>query len=499
MSKFRFLCVVWIGVVIVVCSPPQDTACSTVDDCIAEQLCKDGVCIDVECKMNSDCGAGKRCYVGECKEKFVTGCSPSGKKECKDSSTARECQVGGAWKETNCASDEECSSGVCKKKSATGCQPVGKKECLNSSTARECQAGGAWKDTNCASDEECRSGACEKKSATGCQPVGKKECLNSSTARECQAGGAWKDTNCASDQECESGVCKKTQTCTNKCTENKKQCVGDKIQICQKLASGCTEWGASANCPPKQICRNDVCVAACQDKCPRDGLRECVGSSGFRVCSRNVQGCLEWKSQTCSAGQSCVNGSCGVVKKQEGQACRLDSDCISGLVCAGWEGSKICTRNCSRSADCPRGRACYERESGGKVCATAKIPPFDAKCEVTAVKANIGGNGTWGGGLDGAPDPFVKITGTSKGSWQTRTKDGQYQPSWNETSNMGYSYDDIKKMVVTLVDEDSASDDDIAKWSGRWQMTSPSRASHYLTATPAGVSVSLDILVICSF
>jgi len=339
---------------------------------------------------------------------------------------------------------------------------------------------------------------CAPPASTSCDTVD--DCVDDQICDdgECTDPECRINSDCSSGKACRENRCVSGPSCKDECTLNQKRCSGAQIQTCQKLSSGCTAWGASENCPSMQECRNGSCVSACTSNCPSEGKRECLNSASYRICQKTSKGCLMWSSsRSCAAGQSCSGGSCATVKTQEGQPCKYDSDCVTGLICSGWPESVICTRNCSRSADCPSGRACYKREGGGQVCAAAKMPPIDAKCKVVAKNAVVdGADDSWAGWGEGAPDAFVRVEVPGKTTWESKYEDENWKPSWYEQTTESYTYSEILSMTVSLMDYDSATGNDVmGTWSGRWTMTSAKSQQFTLP----GTKLTLYISVNCSF
>lgn len=56
----------------------------------------------------------------------------------------------------------------------------------------------------------------------------------------------------------------------------------------------------------------------CNDECPSETSRQCVGNSAFQTCGRNFDddGCLEWgptPPNSCNPGEQCISGSCAAL------------------------------------------------------------------------------------------------------------------------------------------------------------------------------------------
>ncbi len=372
------------------------------------------------------------------------------------------------------------------------------KSCLDG--ACQNNPSGCTKNTDCQNNQICLDGACQNSIPSGCTK--NTDCANNQTCINgaCQnnPSGCTKNTDCGNNQTCVNGACQNNPTCQNECSENQKRCSGNGFQVCRKLSSGCTQWGAAENCPPKQACQNGSCVTICRDTCSSVGASSCVGNSGFKVCSVGTMGCLEWgATQNCGGGQSCNNGSCAVVKSQEGEACVATADCSSGLVCsADVNKQSRCRRFCSRSTDCTAGQACYETQGGSKICfpTSGVFPPFDAKCGVLVKNAQITG-GSWDP-LGGAPDPLVQIDFANGKMFRTQYISDSFSPTWNESSASDFSYKDIYGMIVSMRDSDFDGDQVMVAWDavgGRWNMTQPRSQDFRLTTTDNSIILTVQV------
>lgn len=83
---------------------------------------------------------------------------------------------------------------------------------------------------------------------------------------ENDAGNAWQTSPCAGTQFCNGGAC--MDTCQNACTEGAKRCASEKkAQVCQKTASGCTDWVETSTCSATQHCNAGSCEFYCGDDC----------------------------------------------------------------------------------------------------------------------------------------------------------------------------------------------------------------------------------------
>jgi Cys-rich repeat protein len=74
----------------------------------------------------------------------------------------------------------------------------------------------------------------------------------------------------------------------------------------------------------------------CTDECI-SGAKECISTNAFRTCADyNLNGCTEWQSASCSAGEICdpATAECAATVPSPPEAeCIADSDCSSGEKC----------------------------------------------------------------------------------------------------------------------------------------------------------------------
>ncbi|MEW5740674.1 MAG: hypothetical protein AB1938_17230 [Myxococcota bacterium] len=263
----------------------------------------------------------------------------------------------------DCPAGQRCAEGSCHSMSAcaAGC-PAGTRcageECLPQSCGSQA----------CAADQVCQGGSCVDVGCVGVNcPLGTAcadgVCLSTSCGAEACAsgrvcvGGACIETSCvgvvcAQGQTCAAGVC-----VAARCDDGQKN--GDESDVdcggsCPKCPNGAVCDGLANNCA-SNACDAGVCVPA--------------------------PACTDQVTNGDETDEDC-GGSCP--KCRVGQACRLPSDCLSGLCNGVCQAPVSCTdgqKNGDESATdcggscpgCPAGLPCTAPSdcAGGLTCGTA--------------------------------------------------------------------------------------------------------------------------------
>lgn len=328
------------------CSPtPEKRACSSVADCIGEEICAEGFCKEqVKCSSAADCLGTEQCIQGICTQETT-----SKETDSRDGSVAPERKIkpdthqSGCTKNSECTAPKVCQQGQCVK-------PI----------SPECQ-----KDGDCKSGEQCSQGKCIPKSAPGCKV----------------------DTDCKTGQVCTQKRC---VPCQSACKVGAKQCSGKGFVSCVSVR-GCGTWGTQVQaCGAGTSCKAGACVSGCStDSDCKDG----------KVCHKGE--CTKWcfANSECSTGYRCIDQKCAVSCTSNTQCmhpygftceagqckktfipCSSSSQCPGGYLCGP---QKRCTNRCSSSFDCKK---LYYCDSGAckvsKTCsgATAHTCPYGLAC-----------------------------------------------------------------------------------------------------------------------
>jgi len=137
-------------------------------------------------------------------------------------------------------------------------------------------------------------------------------------------------------------------------------------------------------CGAGERCLNETCVPACPIAPCKEGERKCISegtpsSSGYQVCEKNAQGCLEWssKSTRCGTNERCERGQCQPFTCPE-------PVCQEGeLRCLDKEHFRICGRDNNKcivwlkeKKSCEKGKRCFH---GQKKCLVCQ-PKISRKC-----------------------------------------------------------------------------------------------------------------------
>ncbi len=139
--------------------------------------------------------------------------------------------------------------------------------------------------------------------------------------------------------------------CTDLCTPGARECVGEKVRLCQLSQNGCTEWLPPEPCPKeKPFCSKGICDVSCVDECQANE-RQCR-DGGYVSCGHfDKDPCLDWS---------------GIVACHKGEHCRsTDGQCVPDC------GDESCsckageTQICSDVGECKDGiRRCKDGQLG---------------------------------------------------------------------------------------------------------------------------------------
>lgn len=297
----------------------------------SESLCP--VWAVLPCRTGQRCAAQNGVYTCTSTQPTPEECkkNPFGQKRCVGSDVYwfDACgQKRSFW--MRCSAQTQCTTGECRNKSGgTECQP----------SKTTCQEG-----------------------SQRCQGAGFQVCVLDAQ-KKCTKWGSIQ--TCSTGEQCQQGMCKKdTRTCTDQCSVGATQCSGASIQYCIVGPQKCRIWSGATKCPSKEVCRSNRCQAegTCQDLC-QDGQKRCKGSR-VQTCQRMSSGCLDWGPELpCPATLQCHNGICS-----SGQGCKDEctegtkrcsgehvQTCVKETTCTKWKTASTCSTNqtCSVSSGQP--------------------------------------------------------------------------------------------------------------------------------------------------
>ena len=299
-------------------------------DCSATcQVCSGtGVCEDQAARQACGTGAGLCFGVNQCL--LPEGQACSGDEQCGDGNCEQRLGGQGAAERICCLDDcgntgQQCNptTGRCEVPTlaaGTACGAAGQLQCGAGLECKECLGGG----------RQCTpSGAC----CGGCLPG--YDCING----EC---GCPTGSNGVAQIDCGNGQCVLNRL--NACCTSQPECAAN-VPVCDGQAGLCRQCLQAADCPPGptgtfRACTNFTCTYACSTQegfktCP-DGSclpnNQCCGG-----CTAPCTECVNGSCQSeCSNGQTCGGGgTCQFLEVGAGQACSVDDNCPTGLVCRG--------------------------------------------------------------------------------------------------------------------------------------------------------------------
>ena len=343
--------------------------------CTASSQCKSGFCADGVC-CESDCaGLCRFCALpsslGRC---VLVGANvPDPRTAIGVADPARSCRDQGAG---SCATNGRCDGqGACDR------YP-------NGTTCREQTCNPATNEWT--ADGVCLNGACAVPDSRPCTPF---NCTGNRCGSSCAANNECSDQNvcvagscgkqaigslCAHDGDCASNFCAQGICCNSRCDGSCQACnVPGMLGTCSAVPDGwqdptgtckdqgaascgndgacngagaCRKYGAGIICAP-QRCSGDV--KTLPSTC--DGGGNCVAGASAAcapfTCASDGANCNtacvgEGPSPMCQAPTKCMGGKCGQASR--GQSCLDNSDCQSGLSCAG---GVCCDRPCGGTCE----------------------------------------------------------------------------------------------------------------------------------------------------
>ena len=381
------------------CAQQGATRCdgNAVQTCEAQDGCllwSDAVgCVDGESCSNGQCSSA---CTPECSQTGVRHCADANSVEiCGQFDTDTCLDWGGA---TACPDSAPiCSNGLCAAACSPECSVAGAKRCAGNSVE---QCGDLDGDgclnwvviKSCPSTETCSSGVCADRCSDECSVVGERNCAgdgymicDNHDTDTCLDWGSV--MACPSGSSCSNGYC--TQDCTEECTSvGETSCQGDAVRSCGQFDSdSCLEWGTAVACDDGQTCSNGQCAGTCQNECDQANVNRCAGD-GTQTCGNyDSDPCLEWSGiSPCNDGSSCSGGLCTT---------GCTDDCAEGdRECVGTSGYRVCGTNFDSDAcwDWGPGVACASGETCNPNTTQCESGCVDACSTSTPLTCNDGIN-----------------------------------------------------------------------------------------------------------
>ncbi|MCG3175039.1 MAG: hypothetical protein GMKNLPBB_03373 [Myxococcota bacterium] len=249
---------------------------------------------------NDLCPAGEFCVSGECR------------KDCKPNCEGKTCGSNGCGGSCGqCPAGQGCDrDGRCQIKNCLDTCREGVVECQSRVEYRVCDNFNNdvcfefGPTTQCPQGMICEFGRCAKDT-----------CVPKCDGRQCGDNGCGGSCgSCAAGKSCINGQC--LEDCQPECVVGTKKCEGRSKVTCEAFngRQDCGKWGAPQVCLFGQACLSGECRPSnCRNDCTVEGQTVCqTGENKVRKCAVNLQGCLEWQTTNCPAGEICINNACGV-------------------------------------------------------------------------------------------------------------------------------------------------------------------------------------------
>lgn len=310
----------------------SDTGPLMCSGCGADQVCVQGVCMDIP----DMCPCPLETYCNLSMNKCVVGCTKDAECDkgriCDD--VKRECFDG-------CREDADCE---------------GAGEICDAMTCRL----GCYADADCPLEQLCDEGA--KSCYDGCESL-----ANCGPGKICKAGTC--QVGCLDSSWCGVGEICKNDQCVVGCATSD-ECGAGKACLDNKCVDGCKE---SAECPVGQYCADTKCVAGCGapggSKADADDLRCPIGKACFATgCDGGGNNCAKFDcsdacDDSCHATANepyvCYANAADTVAYCMLE-CNSDFDCSAGQVCAPHaypadnpnNEIMLCRDPCSTNAQC---------------------------------------------------------------------------------------------------------------------------------------------------
>lgn len=272
---------------------PVDGGAPRVEDCDPNQVCADGVCVDITCEADTP---------PRCEGDIAITCDPDTGEVAEVCTSACESPAG-------CT----CTDGACV---ARTCIP-GERRCAPENTVEQCDPDGfGWTVVpGCAADQVCSAGRCETVPCTD----GEAYCVGD-TLVSCAAGGTLSLTTCADEgqwcnasgdaADCVDAIC---DAGTSVCRDDQWRAV---------CAPNGSRWTVQP-CEEGNVCIGGVCGTP-PEECTLESssMSHCVSETTRRSCSRGA-----WYETPCPGSESCVLGWC---ERTTGPRWQDEMTCIDG-------------------------------------------------------------------------------------------------------------------------------------------------------------------------
>jgi hypothetical protein len=320
------------------CKQGDGTGCMLASQC-ASNNCVDGYCCETTCtQLCKACnvpGALGDCAVVPAGVQDPPNCD--GALACDGSSGGNSCNKAANGTPCPYPNGASCASGICSVDNV----------CCTAACTGQCQScvlpGSVGTCTNVPAGQD--EGTC----------IGTSSCDG--------MGGCKKDDGqpCGVGSECSSGICTDGVCCDSVCSETCAACNvagsagtcsyvlfgGDDVPACMG-ASSCDGFGTckkdnGLSCAVNAECLNGFCVDGyCCDGTCTGTCKACNVAGSLGTCS-NVSSGLD-DVPTCSGTSSC-DGS-GLCKKETGQTCSVNGDCLTGFCADGYCCNAACSGTC---------------------------------------------------------------------------------------------------------------------------------------------------------
>jgi hypothetical protein len=270
------------------------------------------------------------------------------------------------------------------------CAPEGLQTC----EGREDGCGAFAPPVACVPGQRCVDNACRADCASDCTPS-ERRCGSVYEVAVCEVRQGCPTLigieSCGNGTVCSDGQCRAPESCEDACPLGQIVCRDAQFaQRCERLPSGCLDWGDPLQCDAGQTCQvGEGCAVACRDACAQ-GETRCTGG-GAQACIVGPKGCREWSAVTaCGPGQACEAGACV-------DAC--PEACVLGAARCSEFGREVCEQRAGCptfvGAPCPNGQACVADGQCGD-CSPGALQEED--CGNCGVRTRTCGNdGRWGG------------------------------------------------------------------------------------------------------
>lgn len=315
-------------------TPGAKGTCTSNDNCMPNQMCKDGKCVPA-CTTST--------------------CSDSEQPKCVVKDHAATC----VCTDSSCGSGKVCKDGkceVCKEGDSCNCSGAqvsdGKGGCYCAG-AKSCSAGQYYKEDGCSCNACAKDEKCDCAGDSVSDGFGSCYCKN---AQSCSAGQYANTTTCKCDP-CAAGD---NDACENPCPSGQ---VPDGKGGCSAVACfGDSDCGAGKQCKNPGV-SDAECVPCAKDTqctCPEGQLADGNGGCVEIKCSSTVP---------CAAGNTCENAGtadAACYPCEQNTPC----NCPEGQVADGNGG--CVTPDCSKDSDCPAGKQCENAGTTDAACVSCK-------------------------------------------------------------------------------------------------------------------------------